>query len=66
MDNKIQELEIKVAYLEDYINELNKIVINHDVKIDKLILINKQLRERVGFLEENQKETRENIPPPHY
>ncbi len=66
MDINIEELEVKIAYLEDYISEINKIIITQDTKIEKLIRINNQLVERVSMLEENGKDTRDNVPPPHY
>ncbi len=60
------DLEIRVCYLEDYINQMNKILINQGKKIDKLIEINSNLKEKLSILEENIKTPIENTPPPHY
>lgn len=64
--DKIEELEIKIAYLEDYINQLNEVVLVQGKKIDRLIEVNNQLREKVTLLEEGGGNEVENRPPPHY
>lgn len=64
--NDIDELEIKLAYLEDYINQLNSEVIIQGKKIERLIEVNNQLREKVTLLEEGGGNEIENRPPPHY
>ena len=66
MDSENFELEIKISYLEDYINQLNDIVIEQGDKVERLILANRQLRDKVGLLEENMKEPTDDVPPPHY
>lgn len=65
MSNTIEDLEIKIAYLEDYINQLNSEVILQGKKIDRLIEVNNQLKEKVTILEEGGSQI-ENKPPPHY
>lgn len=66
MDNNILNLEIKIAYLEDFTNQMNKVIIEQSKKIDKLIEVNKQVREKLSILEENIKEPTDETPPPHY
>lgn len=66
MNNETLDLEMKISFLEDYVNQLNKIVIEQGEKVERLITSNNQLREKVNLLEENAKEPIENIPPPHY
>ena len=66
MDDKLLNFEIKIAYLEDFVNQLNTIVTDQGVSIERLIEINKLLNEKIILLEQNSKETRENTPPPHY
>lgn len=66
MNNDIEKLEIKVSYLEDYMNELNKIVIEQEKKIDRLIDVNRTLIDKVYSLEESIKDSSEETPPPHY
>lgn len=66
MDEKYLELEIKISYLEDYVKQMNDVILDHTTTIDRLIEVNNQLREKVSLLEENIKETGDNTPPPHY
>ena len=66
MENEVLELEIKISYLEDYVNQLNTIVIKQGDKIERLIAANKQLGDKINLLEENIKEPTDNTPPPHY
>lgn len=66
MNNDTLDLEIKIAYLEDYTSQMNKVLIEQSKKIDKLIELNRQMREKLSYLEENISETSEDTPPPHY
>lgn len=66
MDNEIVDLEMKISYLEDYVNQLNNIVIEQGSKVERLIKSNNQLRDKINLLEENIKEPVESTPPPHY
>ncbi|OQY41011.1 MAG: hypothetical protein B6229_00175 [Spirochaetaceae bacterium 4572_7] len=66
MDDKLLNFEMKIAYLEDFVNQLNTIVTDQGVSIERLIEINKLLNEKIVLLEQNSKETRESTPPPHY
>lgn len=66
MDEKYLELEIKISYLEDYVKQMNDVILDHTTTIDRLVEVNNQLREKVSLLEENIKETGDNTPPPHY
>ncbi len=66
MEDKLLQLEIKISYLEDYVSQMNSIMIEQGTKIDRLIQVNKNLQEKMTLLEENIKEPTDNIPPPHY
>jgi len=66
-DDRIIELEIKVAYQEDLLQELNKIVSQQQQQIDRLEAICKLLNERIKSLstESGSGENVEEVPP-HY
>lgn len=66
MNEEIIKLEMKIAYLEDFLNELNTVVMEQGKKIDALIKVNKELKQKVEILEENHGEGIPNTPPPHY
>lgn len=65
--DRIIELEIKVAYQEDLIQELNKIVSQQQQQISRLETTCKLLNERIKSLL-NVVNAEENIDqtPPHY
>lgn len=66
-EDRIIELEIKVAYQEDLIQELNKIVSQQQQQISRLETTCKLLNERIKSLL-NVVNAEENIDqtPPHY
>ncbi|QEN05736.1 SlyX family protein [Thiospirochaeta perfilievii] len=66
MDKKILDLEMKIIYLEDYMMQMNKIIIEQGIKLDKLIEVNSVLQEKIMILEENTKQPLDHTPPPHY
>ncbi|MGL1894071.1 MAG: SlyX family protein [Spirochaetaceae bacterium] len=66
MNDELLQLEIKISYLEDYIGQLNAIVIKQDKKIEQLIESHRVFKEKISLLEENIKEPIDNTPPPHY
>jgi SlyX protein len=66
-EDRIIELEIKVAYQEDLIQELNKIVVQHQQQISRLEATCKLLNERIGSLSNMvNAENNDDQPPPHY
>ncbi len=62
-EERIITLETKIAYLENYINELNEVIIEQEKSIKKIAVetdeIRKQIAEKKEALPENEK-------PPHY
>ncbi len=66
-DSKWVDLEIKLTYLDDLVQELNKIIYNQQKSIDGLEQKNKQLILRMEELEQSPKGA--DLPhekPPHY
>lgn len=66
-DDRIIELEIKAAYQEDLLQELNKIVAGQQHQIDRLETTCRMLNERIKSLstESGAAENIEEVPP-HY
>ena len=66
-DDRIIELETKVSYQEDLLQDLNKLVVSQQQQLDQLAMICKTLSNQL-------KETMQRIPdesdadekPPHY
>ena len=68
MDNnndKIIQLEIKLAYLEDFMNKIQAIVVEHEETIDKIKGENAAIKDKIREMEDNVEEI-PNRRPPHY
>lgn len=66
-ENRIVELEIKVAYQEDLLQDLNRIVIDQQAQIDRLDKMSKLLLEHIRTLQTHSSVDDEGIQiPPHY
>lgn len=63
---EITNLEIKVAYLEDFVNQLQEVAVQQTKDIEKLKAENKLMSEKIRELLENQEGDIPNRKPPHY
>ena len=66
MDARITELEIKIIYAEDLIDELNRVVFRQQQQIDLLIGQIKTLREQVQNAAPGEQHSLRDELPPHY
>jgi len=64
-DDRIVQLEIKLAYLEDFMNKIQAIVVDQEDAIDRLKGENAAVKEKIGEMEDNFEEI-PNRRPPHY
>lgn len=66
MDERVNDLEVKVAFLEDLVDELNRTVFRQQQQIDVLVAQLAALREQVqGAAQPEFRSLRDEIPP-HY
>ena len=67
-DNKLVELEEKISYLQNMLDELNMVVFRQGEKIEKLNNQIKETNEKLINQSESQSEQSEviNDKPPHY
>jgi SlyX protein len=65
VEERITELEIKMAHQELTIEELNQIIIKQQSEIDNFHRFLKILNNKMENLQFDQKETMD-LPPPHY
>ncbi len=66
MDSRITELEIKISYAEDMVDELNRTVFRQQQQIDLLVAQIKALREQIQTdAPAEQRSLRDELPP-HY
>ena len=70
MDTETQEritaLETKISYMEDYVNSLQSVVLEHTKTIDLLRTENKLLAQKVKDMSELMEGDVPNRKPPHY
>ncbi|ARB47616.1 SlyX family protein [Alloalcanivorax xenomutans] len=66
-DDRFLDIETKLAYQEDLVNELNRIVSGQQRSLDELEKVCQRLVERVVELNEEVTALRiQDAPPPHY
>jgi SlyX protein len=70
MDKEIEEriiaLETKLAYMEDFINQLQAVSVEHTETIEKLRKENRWLADKVKDLSDQAEGEIPNRKPPHY
>lgn len=59
-------IEIKLAYLEDFIKGLQNVVLEHEKRLDALQSENKVLRQKIDEIAENGGTPMPHTRPPHY
>jgi len=65
-EEEITALQIKMAYLEDFMNQLQEVTVEQTQDIEKLKKENKALKEKLKELAENGEGDIPNRKPPHY
>lgn len=65
-ETRITDLEIKISYAEDLIDELNKTVFRQQQQIDLLLVEFKALRDQVRNAEPGEPRSLRDEIPPHY
>ena len=66
MESRITELEIKISYAEDLVDELNRTVFRQQQQIDQLINHIMTLREQVQAAVPGEQHSLRDELPPHY
>ena len=70
MDKELQDeiikLETKLAYMEDFLNQLQEVTVEHTNLIEKLEKENKLLSHKVSDMAEQLEGDIPNRKPPHY
>jgi SlyX protein len=63
-EERLITIETKLAYLENYINELNQVIIEQNETIKKLTLETEQIKKKIE--DRDAEKLPENEKPPHY
>lgn len=61
----ILRIETKLAYLEDFLNKLQSIAVEHTESIDRLKSENRALKAKLGEIDDAMQDI-PNVRPPHY
>ena len=65
-ENRITEIEIKLAYMEDFMNQIQQVAVDQEKRIEKLEKENRLLIEKMREVSENLEGDIPNRKPPHY
>ena len=66
MESRITELEIKISYTEDLVDDLNRLVYRQQQQIDLLINEIKALRDQIQVAAPAEQRSLRDELPPHY
>ena len=66
MDKRIEDIEVRMAYLEQTVDELNQVVIKQQDRIDLLVAELMRTKQQVESGAEFVRPQSEETPPPHY
>jgi SlyX protein len=66
MSDKIVELEVKIAFLEQSITELSDVVYSQQQQIDSLKNDQHRMRTHLQSLDKDDQHVIDDQPPPHY
>ena len=66
MESRITELEIKISYTEDLVDELNRTVYRQQQQIDFLANELRSLRDQVQNAQPQEQRSQRDEIPPHY
>lgn len=64
--NALEYVEIKLSYLENFVLELQSVVLEQGKIIDKLVGENKRMKEKVAEMANLLEGDIPNVRPPHY
>lgn len=66
IERRLTGLEIKIAYLEDFVQQIQKVAVEQERTIDKLQKENKLILEKMRELSGSLDDDIPNRKPPHY
>lgn len=65
-ENRLTNIEMKLAYMEDFVNQIQEVAVEQAKEIEKLKKENKLMVEKIKELAENAEGDIPNRKPPHY
>jgi len=65
-EKRIMDLEIKLSYMEDFMNQIQEVVVQQTKDIEKLKNENKLMAQRIKEIGDSAEGDIPNRKPPHY
>lgn len=65
-ENRIENLEIKLTYMEDFLKQIQEVAVGQAKDIDRLKAENKMMAQKIRELIEESEGEIPNKKPPHY
>ena len=65
-DERIIGLEMKISYLEDFVRQLQEVVLEQDASLERLVAENRHIKTRLADLAGQLEGDIPNRRPPHY
>lgn len=66
IEERLENLEIKITYMEDFLKQIQKVAVGQSKEIDKLKAENRLMIQKIKELIEETGEEIPNRKPPHY
>ena len=70
MRNKLEDLQVKYSFQEDFLQSLNEIIVSQQKELDKIKSQIREIKEELVALQENDNATKniesKSETPPHY
>ncbi len=66
MEKRIEDVEIRMVYLEQTVEELNQVVIKQQDQIDRLQVEMRRMTQQIDSGAEFVRAQSDEMPPPHY
>lgn len=66
LDSRLMSLEMKVSYLEDFLNQVQQVAVEQAKTIEKLTKENKLISQRLREVADEMEGEIPNRKPPHY
>ena len=66
MSSKVEDLESRLAFQEDTLDSLNKVIVEQQKEIDKLNTYIRILKDKISSVENSISVPESEAPPPHY
>ena len=65
VNGRLDAIETKLAYLEDFLTKLQTVTVEHTAKLDHLMAENRAIKTKISDMSDSLQDM-PNVKPPHY